>query len=221
MAFDIALLETDRWFGDIPVERRTLLLGGARERSVEAGARLYGMGDEPNGLWAVLDGQVRLKGYSDRGAELLALILRPGTWFGELSTLDAKPRPHDAIAFGAARVLHISMSAFARAAAAEPGLYRDLGLLVCAHQRNTIAYVMQNLAQSVRVRLARTLVRSARGEDSELHIKQEELATIIGVSRQTLNRTLKQLEREGIVDVSYALVRVRDLAGLHAVGAEG
>ncbi|WP_416366550.1 cyclic nucleotide-binding domain-containing protein [Sphingomonas aurantiaca] len=44
----------------------------------------------------------------------------PGTWFGELSTLDAGPRPHDAIAFGAARVLHIGIEAFRRLAAATP-----------------------------------------------------------------------------------------------------
>jgi len=217
---DHAILATDTWFGAIPAGRRERLLQEARVEVLENGARIYGSGDPPNGLWAVLDGQVRLKGLSANGVELLALIVRPGTWFGELSTFDGHPRPHDATAFGAARLVHVSVAAFARAAAADPELYRDLGLLVCAHQRTALRFIAQSVGQSIRVRLAQALMRASQAGDGRITIRQEELAGVVGIARQTLNRHLKRFERDGLVAVAYAQVRILDLPGLRGVITE-
>jgi len=150
-SIDHALLESDSWFGAVPAARRALLLAQASVRSVAAWTRLYGVGDPPDGLWAVLDGQVRLIGYPAVGAELVVLMMGPGTWFGELSTLDAGPRPHDAVAFGPARVLHIGIDAFRRLAGATPELWWDIALLACAHQRASLAFMMNTLAQPILV----------------------------------------------------------------------
>lgn len=219
-AIDHALLEADQWFGAVPPERRALLLEQASIRSVAAGTRLYGVGDPPDGLWAVLYGQIRLIGYPAVGAELVVLILGPGTWFGELSTLDAGPRPHDAVAFGPARVLHIGIEAFRRLAGDTPELWWDIALLACAHQRASLAFMMNTLAQPIPVRLARTLGGLARtaGGDS-VPLRQEDIAAMIGVSRQTLNKTLKAMEREGVIAVEYARIRVVDAEGLRRLGA--
>jgi CRP-like cAMP-binding protein len=214
---DLAILEADGWFGQIPPGRRALLLEGSQVRSVAAGARLYGAGDPPNGLWAVIEGQVRLKGYPAVGLELLIPILQPGTWFGETSTLDGLPRPTDAIAFEPARVLHVSMAAFAHAADAAPKLYHDLGILACQHQRVALGFIAQTVANPVRVRLALLLAGQTDESGGVVRIRQEDLAGLVGVSRQTLNRHLNALEREGIVALAYAEITVRDLPRLLAV----
>ncbi|HEX5262543.1 MAG TPA: cyclic nucleotide-binding domain-containing protein, partial [Phenylobacterium sp.] len=112
---DLAILETDSWFGQIPPERRALLLEEANLRTLAGGAHVYNAGDPPAGLWAVLDGGVQLKGYPALGVELALPIFGPGTWFGEISTLDGLPRQTDAAAVGRTRVLHISDEAIARA----------------------------------------------------------------------------------------------------------
>jgi len=217
---DIDTLMADPWFAAMAIGRRDELLREARTEVLAAGARIYGLGDPPNGLWAVVEGQVRLKGLSVNGAELLALIVRPGTWFGELSTLDGLPRPHEATSFGPARLLHVPMPAFARAAALQPELYRDLGLLVCAHQRTALRFIANSIGQSIRVRLAVALLRASVAGDGSVTIRQDELAAIVGIARQTLNRHLKTLEREGIVEVAYGRIRILDLAGLQAVATE-
>jgi CRP/FNR family cyclic AMP-dependent transcriptional regulator len=217
---DLETLATDPWFCGIPGVRRALLLQEARTEILASGARIYAAGDPPNGLWAVLEGQVRLKGLSANGSELLALIVRPGTWFGELSTLDGHPRPHDATAFGPARLLHVSMPSFARGAAVQPGLYRDLGLLVCAHQRTALRFIAQSVGQSIRVRLAQALMRASQAGDGRITIRQEELAGVVGIARQTLNRHLKRFERDGLVAVAYAQVRILDLRGLRGIITE-
>lgn len=216
----VQMLETDPWFGGISPIRRACLLYEARIEALASGARIYAACDPPNGLWAVLEGQVRLTSLSANGAELLALIVRPGTWFGELSTLDGHPRPHDATAFGAARLLHVPMAAFARAAAAHPELYRDLGLLVCAHQRTALRFIAHSIGQSVRARLAQALLRASQAGEGPVAIRQEDLAAVVGTARQTLNRHLKGFERAGLVAIAYARVGIRDPAGLRAIAAE-
>ncbi|MCP8889248.1 Crp/Fnr family transcriptional regulator [Sphingomonas faeni] len=217
---DHDMLASDSWFGGIPPGRRALLLREARTERLANGARIYGSGDPPNGLWAVLDGQVRLKSLSTNGSELLALIVRPGTWFGELSTLDGHPRPHDAIAYGPTSLLHIAMPAFGRAAAAAPELYRDLGLLVCAHQRTALRFITQSIGQSIRARLAQALLRASSASAGGVNIRQEELAAVVGIARQTLNRHLKRFERDGLVAISYAQVVIRDVPRLQGIAAE-
>lgn len=214
---DLAILQTDGWFGQIPFDRRALLLAEAQTRSVEKGARLYGAGDPPNGLWAVLKGEIRLKGYPAAGLELLAPILRPGTWFGEVSTIDGLPRPTDATAFERARVLHLPMAGFARAAAAAPELYRDLAVLACQHQRVALGFIAQTIAHPVRVRLALILAGQTQDGRDTLNIRQEDLAGMVGVSRQTLNRHLNALAREGVIRLAYAGITVRDRARLLAL----
>ena len=229
------MLATDPWFGGIAPVRRESLLREARVETLEGGARIYGAGDPPNGLWAVIDGQIRLKSLSANGAELLALIVRPGTWFGELSTLDGHPRPHDATAFGPARLLHVPMAAFARAAEAHPALYRDLGLLVCAHQRTALRFIAHSVGRSIRARLAQALLRASHAEtrhaeegrvgegrigEAPVVIRQEDLAAVVGIARQTLNRHLKQFERSGLVSIAYARVEILDVPALRAIATE-
>ncbi|RXD06731.1 Crp/Fnr family transcriptional regulator [Sphingomonas sp. UV9] len=217
---DIDLLANDPWFATMAAERRDALLREARIERFAAGARIYGLGDPPNGLWAVLKGQVRLKGVSVNGVELLALIVRPGTWFGELSTFDGLPRPHEATTFGTTSLLHVPMTAFVHAAALQPELYRDLGLLVCAHQRTALRFIANSIGQSIRVRLALALLRASVAGDGTVTIRQDELAAIVGIARQTLNRHLKTFEREGVVAVAYAKIRILDMAGLHGIATE-
>jgi CRP/FNR family transcriptional regulator, cyclic AMP receptor protein len=216
---DLAILEADDWFGQIPADRRALLLAEAQVRTVDPGTRLYGADDPSNGLWAVIEGQVQLKGYPAPGLEMLVPILRPGTWFGETSTIDGLPRPTDAIAVEPARVVNVSMAAFERAAAAAPTLYRDLGVLACQHQRTALGFIALTVTRPVRERLALLIAGQLQEGREGVRLRQEDLARLVGVSRQTLNRHLKDLEREGVVALAYAAITVRNLPRLHAIGA--
>lgn len=214
----LVMLSND-WFRSLPADRRDQLLGEATEVRLADASRVYSSGDPPNGLWAVVEGQVRLRAYPVSGAEVLIRILGAGSWFGELSTLDGGPRPQDAAAFGPAIVLNIPSGVFSRLAEREPAYYRDLGLLACAHQRAALAFIGQRVSQPMVVRLAKALLGASRDVGSEdLALRQAELAVLVGVSRQTLNRELKKFERDGILSAGYGRVVIRDLTRLRAVG---
>lgn len=221
LASDLAVLEGDGWFGGLEGRVRGALLREGRVRRLRGGEAVYGAGDAPNGLWAVLEGQVRLMGYAANGSELVALVVAPGAWFGELSSLDGGPRPHDAVAAGTCRLLQVPPQGVAAAARAEPLLYHALGLLVCAHQRAALAFIERSVGQSARARLAGVLASGAQGERGEVALRQEALAALVGVSRQTLNKYLRGFAREGLVAIGYGGVRVLDGRGLAGVADGG
>ena len=216
---DRALLAAGRWFGALPAERQNLLLERGRDHSVSGGARIYSLGDPPDGLRAVLAGEVRLVNYPADGVEAVGLLAGPGGWFGEVSTLDGGPRTHDAIAFGPVRMLHVAQAAIDSVASVQPLLYHDLALILCAHMRSAQTFIAQSLAQPISARLARALTAAARsGEGDAVRMRQEDLAAMIGVSRQTINKELKQLEVLGLITRSYGRIRVRDASRLRAAG---
>jgi CRP-like cAMP-binding protein len=221
-AGQLQVLDADTWFRGLPTARRALLLEHATPVRMAEGSRLYGAGDDPNGVWAVVEGQVRLIAYPVSGAEVLIRMLGPGVWFGELSTLDGGPRPQDAIAFGEVLVLNVSPNAVARLGERDPAIWRDLALLSCAHQREALAFIGQRASQPPEVRLAKALLNAADQTGSGiLSVRQAELAGLVGVGRQTLNRYLKRFERAGVVTIEYARLGIRDRTRLEELSRRG
>lgn len=217
-----ALMLQDPWFGAIPERRRAALLGAAAVVTKTDGARAYATGDPPNGLWGVIEGRMRLLDYPVAGAEVLVQSLGPGAWFGELSTLDGGPRPQDAVASGRTALLHVPDAAYERLVEDFPALHHDLALLACAHQRAALAFIGQRVAQALPARIAAALLGVAQDVGrAPLAIRQAELALMVGVSRQTLNRQLKAFERRGLVRTHYARIEILDAEGLRRLaGAE-
>ncbi|WP_337187777.1 Crp/Fnr family transcriptional regulator [Phenylobacterium sp.] len=213
-----AMTISDPWFTSLAPGRRQALLDRARSSSAPTGARVYGVGDPPDGLWAVVGGEVRLVSYPAVGIESVAMILAPGAWFGELSVLDGGPRPHDAVVVRPAELLHVPLAAFEQVAAAHPLIYRDLGRLVCSRQRSALTFMGQAIAQPIAVRLARVLAGAARASGrAQVQVRQEDLAAMVGVSRQTANRTLRGFERAGLIELAYGRITVCDPERLRAV----
>ncbi|MFZ3007533.1 MAG: Crp/Fnr family transcriptional regulator [Phenylobacterium sp.] len=216
---DLTVLQADRWFGAMPAARQALLLRDARVRAAASGARLQANGGPPDGLKAVLAGEVRLVRGTPEGEESVAAILGPGAWFGGLSAVDGGPQTHDAVAFGPARVLHLSQPALEAVAAQDPVLWRDLALLIAGFHRASQTVVAQSLTQPILVRLARTLAGAARtGGSDTVRLRQEDLAAMIGVSRPTISKALKQLEVRGMIEIAYGAIFVRDAEILRALG---
>lgn len=220
-----AQLATGRgWVSRMPEGRRRALLALGRQLSLVDGARAYRLGDPPDGLYAVLSGEVRLVNYPELGKQLLNLIVRPGRWFGELSTIDGGPRPHDAICVGATTLLHIPGPAIVALGREDPGLYHDIAILGCEHQRTTLARVALMWGHDSDERLV-WLLNDFAAPDPEtgawvVGLKQEDLAGMVGVSRQRLNRLLRDLEQAAMIRTAYGKIVVldalRDLARAQA-----
>jgi CRP-like cAMP-binding protein len=205
----------DTWFQRASAERRTALLGVGRVRQFKDQQRVYRFGDPPNGLYGLVSGDVRLIGYPAAGRELLVLRLKPGGWFGELSTIDGGPRPQDAVSFGPSKVLHIPSRAFERLSRADPEILADLARLVCQRQRAAVLYAGMTVALPVKTRLSHLLLAAIDAKrqtgaplERTASLTQGEIAAMLGVSRQTANKLLGELEQTGAVSRGYGLITV-------------
>jgi CRP/FNR family cyclic AMP-dependent transcriptional regulator len=214
------LLRTGRWFAGLPDELQERLLHAGILRTLASGERLFSRGDAPAGLYAVLDGGIRIRGGSEGGREALLTFLGPPSWCGEISVFDGQPRTHDGIAESESLILHVPQSALDQILAAEPRYWRDLGLLVTSKLR--LAFVaMEDMALlPIAVRLARRLAFMAEGYGEREHrrrtveVSQEQLAMMLSTSRQTANQLLKELETRGLIRLSYGTIEILDLDGL-------
>ncbi len=183
--------------------------------------RLFAQGEPPNGLFAVLDGTVRLVTCRPDGREVLLALARCPTWLGEIGFFDGQPRSHDAVADGEATALHLPQESLDAWLAEDPGSWRSLGVLLTTKMRLVLSAMEEVTTLPLSARLARRIVHMAEsygeartGTARVVIVKQEELATMLWTSRQTINRCLKELEQKKLVLLSYGKIEITDLDGL-------
>lgn len=189
------------------------------------GERLFSRGDPPSGMFAVLEGAVRITATTEAGKEALLILSEPPSWFGEIAVFDGQPRTHDAIAYGSARVLHLGKDALAAILESHPAWWRDLGLLLTQKLRLALLALEDSATLPLAQRLARRLAWMAAGYGDwhgrtarELAVSQEELASMMSASRQSVNQCLKDYEARGFVRLAYGSIEVLDLDALRGAG---
>jgi CRP/FNR family cyclic AMP-dependent transcriptional regulator len=220
-----ALLRTGRWFAALPEPLQAQLLDGAILRSAAAGERILSRGDEPKGMFCVVDGAIRVFGDAGASREPLYMIVEPPSWLGELSVIDGLPRPHNATADVASELIHVPQPAIDAILAAEPRYWRDFALLVAQRLRLAMLALEDSSLSPPLVRAARRLALMIDGYGDHTHqhrsveLSQEQLATMINVSRQTVNQLLKELEALGMVKLAYGEIEIVDVAALQRLAS--
>lgn len=214
-----SLLCRGHWFAGLPDELRQALLGMARMQRLEPGQRLFRRGDRPSGLYAVVEGAVRVGAISESGKEALLTLVEPPYWFGEISLFDGLPRTHDAFAESASTLLLLPQGELLALLERQPRYWRDFALLMSHKLRLAFIALEEMSLLPAAPRLARRLLLIAEnygeGEPRRvLHLAQEQLALMLSLSRQTTNQILKELEAQGIVRLTYGEIEILDLEGL-------
>ncbi|MFE8597782.1 Crp/Fnr family transcriptional regulator [Archangium violaceum] len=221
------LILSGRWFQEIPEELGTRLLDAAVVRRLSSGQRLFSRGDQPCGLYCVVEGTIRISGVSESGKEALLMLMEPPHWFGEISLMDGQPRTHDAIAEGATRVLQVPQAALKTMLAQEPRYWRDFALLM-SHKLRLMFIALEELSLlPAPARLARRLLMIAEGYGNlregprrVIDVSQEQLALMLAISRQTTNQILKELEARGAVRLTYGKIEILSLEKLQDAASQ-
>jgi len=213
-------IASGRWFQALPGELREALGRAAVVRQLPAGQRLFARGDAPCGLYCVVEGQMRIGAVGASGKEALLALVEAPNWFGEICLFDGQPRTHDAYAEGPTTLLQVPMPALRALLDQHPEYWRDFALLMSHKLRMTFAVLEELALLPAATRLARRLLMLAEsyGETGasqrELHLPQEQLAAMLGLSRQTTNHILKDLESRGVLRLSYGGIEILDYPGL-------
>ncbi|WP_288374725.1 Crp/Fnr family transcriptional regulator [uncultured Pseudomonas sp.] len=220
-----AQLSHGQWFRQLPAQVQDSLLALARSRELAAGQCLFQRGDPPCGLYAVLEGAMRVGAVSRDGKEALLTLVEPPYWFGEISLFDGQPRTHDAFAEGVTQLLWIPQAALLDWLAQHPQHWRDLALLMSHKLRWVFVALEQQHLLAAGPRVAHRLLQIAEGYGERdvaqwrLQLSQEQLALMLSLSRQTINQILKALEQAGVVQLGYGEVLILDAPRLREMAA--
>ena len=152
-------------------------------------------------------------------------------WLGEIALFDGAERTHDAQAATACTVLHVPQAPLQAWLAAHPEHWQVLALLLTDKLRVCLMALEEHTLLPAPQRLARRLVRMAEGFDQwqpdgqgrqrwrrELDVSQEQLARMLGLSRQTTNQILQELQQAGCLQLRRGKMEVLDRQGLRDAG---
>lgn len=173
------------------------------------------------GVVCVCQGAVRVSSTSITGKQITLTYVEPGIWFGDTSIFDGDRRTHDAYAHGATTLLCVAKADFKRILATHTEFYEAMLWLAARRIRQLYGLVEDLNTLPLRARLAKQLLHLARsygipslanGEEIRigLQLAQEELAQLLGASRQRVNQELKGMEREGAIRIEPGGLVVRD-----------
>ena len=221
---DVAgILATDPWYRAVPESLQQALLKIGVPRRLQAGQRLFSRGDATNGLYAALQGRLAAIDVSEHGDESIQLHLEPVSWFGEMGLYDKLPRVHHIRAEQPATVLWLSDMLLREHLKREPEHWFHFGLLLTQKLRLALFVLEGRKVDSNDLRVARILLvlaqsaLSGTGETKQrVSIQQQEVADMLGMSRQTVNQALQRLKGEGLLQLAYNKVEILDLQALQA-----
>lgn len=218
----MAVLRKGAWFNGLDRELQEAVVDRSETVSYNKGELILQQGAPPRGMFAVLEGQVAVTRRVDADREVLIHIAEAGLWFGELALL-AQTRTVVAVsAHTDARIRWLRLEAFERLVAENPRRYRDFALLALERYAIFLRLTadVQGLAPKERLRSRLTEIAELHALESgealapEISVTHSELAEMIGVSRQTMNELLHQLEADGLIEVEFKKVRILDLVRL-------
>ncbi|MDN5512195.1 Crp/Fnr family transcriptional regulator [Acinetobacter sp.] len=218
-------LEQNVWFTQLPVLFKDFIVNSAVQQYFDKEQTIFHAGDPFNGIYAVLEGAVRL-GYIDiHGKAAVAAIVEPIMWFGEISLVDAKPRSHDAITTQKSLILHIPSTALQLLLQQHPVFWYHIAQLTSQKLRFAFLELISIQTQNMTQRLAQRLLFILNGygnhlsiEKNVIHLSQEQLAQMLTCSRQTINQELQALEQQNILRLSFKKIEILNLAELHRIG---
>jgi CRP-like cAMP-binding protein len=186
----------------------------AVEVPLRTGRALCCQGDRAERCWLLVSGRVRGIMYRSDETTVELGHSGPGDWLGLAELLLDSPYLSDLVAEE-----HCTFATFGRT-----GLARLLGLpgmreflLREMARRYYVMHARFELVQPLD-RLVRFLLDRAPGGAGEVACTQEEIATAIGATRETVNRHLQRLQDDGLVKVGRGAVTIVDAARLHARG---
>jgi CRP/FNR family cyclic AMP-dependent transcriptional regulator len=209
-------------FAPLSPSEQEALASLLRNRSIRKGDLLFHKGDEGTALYIISKGLIKIAVPTRRGDEVTLAILTDGDFFGEMALLDDMPRSADATALEDTQLHVLSRADFLSFLIQNEHAVRAIIQVLSLRLRRTDDMVAEVCFLNVSARLAKRLValvesrhQAEKGDEQyNLHLTQRELASLIGVSRETINKELKILREKGIVSTARNAITIHDLERL-------
>jgi CRP/FNR family cyclic AMP-dependent transcriptional regulator len=218
-------INNGRWFSTLSPSLRHDILRCAFVKRYRDGDMIAARGDPPEVWLACAKGAVRVSSTSVSGKQITLTYVEPGIWFGDVSIFDGDRRTHDCYAHGDTTTLNVAKADFKKILSQHVEFYEAMLRLQSRRIRQLYGLVEDLNTLPLRARLAKQLnhllrsygvpsLSDAKAVRISLQLAQEELAQLLGASRQRVNQELKQMEREQIIRIEPGGLVVLDRDGL-------
>lgn len=203
-------LTAQPWFAALPRSTQMQVADSVLRTEGKKGDVLLQANAQVDGCYAVLSGLVKIQAVPVKGRSSTFLGVACGDWFGEGSALKAERRRYEVMALRDTELLCLPLAEFNQLRAASIGfnqfLVNQLNLRVSQAMALIEASRLRTPAQRVALSLSRLFWNGTR----KLSLSQDELANLVGVSRQTANRALQTLAQRGLVTLEFGRVDIAD-----------
>jgi len=180
-------------------------------RSVARNTVLLREGEPPVSLYVVRRGRVRVSVSGEDGRELVLTMLGPRELFGELALIDGEPRSATVMATDDSEIAVVSRADFTECLRKNPDiaikLLKGLALRVRELNEKVKGFAMLD----VQGRVEHLLQRLALERDGQLvtdPITQQEIANMVGASREMVSRIINQMRSDGVIEINGRAITV-------------
>ncbi len=165
--------------------------------------------EEGDSLFIIKSGKVKVTLFGDSGREVILSIFKPGDYFGEMALIDNQPRSANVIAIDESELLMLSRPAFLKQLDESPRMAQAIMMELCRRLRRADAAIGSLALLDVYGRLAHVLIDLGKREGAQvgagIQIKerptQQDLANMVGTTRETVSRALSEFQRRGWIEM--------------------
>jgi len=207
-------------------DTREKLLSILKKKSYAAGEQIFPQGAPPSAIYFVVSGQVKVARTPPDGHEIILCMPGAGDSFCPVTVLDGGPQLGMAQAVTDTEVLRVDSRQFLSLCHEHPQLQASIQQACLGEVRRLIQRIELLSFRTLRQRLATVLLHNVRRQPSgpcrsaELRITQQELAQMVGGSRESTSRLLALWERGGTVKLGRGRVTIIDPDRLEALSRE-
>ncbi|MEP7001248.1 MAG: Crp/Fnr family transcriptional regulator [bacterium] len=188
-----------------------------RERSYPKGSVILFQDDPGDSLYILRTGRVKVVLIGEDGREVILGVLGAGAHFGELALIDDQPRSAHVIAMEDSQLLILRREDFRRRVDANPsvawGLLQELSRRLRRADEKIGGLVLLDVPGRI-ARLLLDLSEESGGPAIEKVLTHQTIAQMIGASRETVSRSMKDFQEAGLIRVERRRIAVADKDGL-------
>ena len=209
-------------FSSLRPEDLAPLAGKLRQRGYQKGEVIFHQEDPADRMHIIVEGRIRISITSDDGREKDLAVLQRGDCFGEMALLDGSNRSATATAVDPTQTLALYREDFMEFLKEHPEVVAQTTSLLTSRLRSVNQMLGDLAFLDVPTRMAKQLLELAQaygdetGQDGpiEVPLGQDELARLVGASRETISRALNSYRRLGIVSTSRRRITITDREAL-------
>ena len=224
---DVAFLTRVRIFANLNEKQLQSLPDELQPRRYQRGEVIFHEDDPADRMHIIVDSLVKISIASEDGRERDIALFQSGDCFGEMALLVGSNRSATATAVDATETMVLFRQGFLDFLGENPELAADVNTMLVQRLRNVNQMLGDMVFLDVPTRVAKQLLALAEtysedakpGDQIVVSLGQDELARLVGASRETVSRALNSYRRLGMLDTSHRRITITDLARLERMAS--